>query len=64
MPNRPSKRSLLILLALCFLYPAQTALAESNSEETRRVVLALFDAFNQHDADALLELYSENAQTR
>lgn len=51
-------------LALVLLFPCKPSLAEENSDVTRKVILALFDAFNQHDADALTRLYAESASIR
>ncbi|MFB3124057.1 MAG: nuclear transport factor 2 family protein [Woeseiaceae bacterium] len=53
-----------IFLTLVFLCPTKITLAEDKSEETQRVILALFAAFNRHDTEALVELYSEAARIR
>ena len=51
-----------ILLTFSYLSPVEVILAEGNSEETQQVILALFEAFNRHDTEALVELYSEDAR--
>ncbi len=51
-----------IFLALVFLFPAKVTLAEGKSEKTQQIILALFEAFNRHDTEALVELYSEDAR--
>jgi len=51
-----------IFLTLVFLSPANVTLAEGKSEETRQIILALFEAFNHHDTEALVALYSEDAR--
>lgn len=51
-----------VFLTLVLLFPAKVTLAESNSEITQQVILALFEAFNRHDIEALVGLYSEDAR--
>ena len=51
-----------ILLSLIFLFPAPVTLAENSSEITRQVIVTLFEAFNRHDIETLVGLYSEDAR--
>lgn len=53
---------MLTFLVIALTSQAGDAFAEDNSEETRQIVLALFEAFNRHDVEALVKLYSENAR--
>jgi len=53
---------ILVLPALALISPVGTLVAGDNSEATRQVILALFEAFNRHDTEALVELYSEDAR--
>ena len=54
--------SMILFLALSLLSWANTTNAEFQSAETKKVILALFEAFNRHDTAALVELYAEDAQ--
>lgn len=58
----PKNFLIIIGLALLLLVPVKTALAEGDSEETRQIVLALFEAFNRHDLEAIVALYSPEAK--
>jgi len=64
MPVKISRNMTLPIIALFLLSPLSTVMADDSGETTRQVVLALFEAFNRHDADALVALYSEDAVTR
>jgi ketosteroid isomerase-like protein len=58
----PKNFSIIMLLALLLLVPVKAVLAEGDSEETRQIVLALFEAFNRHDTEALVALYTEDTK--
>ncbi len=64
MNTSPKRFSMLVFLTLVFLAPINVISAEGNSENTRQVILSLFEAFNRHDTNALVELYSEDARIR
>ena len=64
MKTKVKTISALIAMALFTLPPDKNVFAGSNSEETRAVILALFEAFNDHDVEALVALYSPDAVTR
>ena len=49
------------LSAILLTYPGKSMLADGNGEDTRRVILAMFTAFNKHDIDAIVDLYSVDA---
>jgi len=53
---------ILTFLVIASMFQADNASAEDNSEETRQIVVALFEAFNQHDVEALVELYSQDSR--
>ena len=64
MNTSPKRFSMLVFLTLVFLAPINVISAEGNSENTRQVILSLFEAFNRHDTNALVELYSEDTRIR
>ncbi len=64
MNTRLRNFSKFMFLTFVFLFPAKVTLAEGKSEETQQVILALFEAFNRHDTEALVDLYSEDARIR
>lgn len=62
--KRISIISLIIITSLSVVtVAAQKKVKEktSESEKTRQVIEAMFAAFNRHDAEAMAELYSEDA---
>lgn len=62
MNTRPKTIFMFIFLTFAFLSPGRVILADGNADETRQIILALFEAFNRHDTDALAGLYSEDAR--
>ena len=52
------KKLVLAILMFGFFAPA----AHAGSDETRQIVLALFEAFNRHDVEALVEAYAEDVK--
>lgn len=63
MSSKLKYAPILIYLTIAVLFPVHNGLAQGSSDETRAVILALFEAFNRHDTEALVALYSENART-
>ncbi len=53
---------IITLLIIASMFQAYNVSAEDSSEETRQIVVALFEAFNQHDVEALVELYSQDTK--
>ena len=53
---------ILTLLIIALMFQAHNASAEDNSEETRQIIVALFEAFNRHDVEALVALYSQDTK--
>ena len=60
MNTRLKKLFIFLFLVIALTFQAHNVSAQNNSEETRQIVVALFEAFNRHDVEALLELYSED----
>lgn len=54
----------LALLIAATLIPAKALHADGVGEQTRDIIVALFEAFNRHDVEALVALYAEDAQLR
>lgn len=54
--------AIFVFLALTLTYPTKTLLADGNEDTTRQVILAMFAAFNEHDIEAIVDLYSDDAQ--
>ena len=53
---------IITLLIIASMFQAYNVSAEDNSEETRQIVVALFEAFNRHDVEALVALYSKDTK--
>lgn len=62
MNTRKNRFLILVLPALALLFPVIPTHADDDSAATRQVIVSLFEAFNRHDTEALVALYSEDAQ--
>ncbi len=58
MKVRLKKISILTFLVIASMFQSHIVSAKDDSDETRQIVVALFTAFNRHDVEALVELYS------
>jgi ketosteroid isomerase-like protein len=56
---RKTRPFIILFLVLCF--PLDFLQADEQSMETEQVIRSLFEAFNRHDTDALVTLYSTEA---
>jgi ketosteroid isomerase-like protein len=54
--------SISLFLSIIVLSSADAIHAEDNSMDTRQVILALFEAFNRHDTESMVALYSKDAE--
>ncbi len=62
MNARLKQFPILTFFIIVLMFQAHNASANDNSEETRQIVVALFEAFNRHDVEALVALYSEDTK--
>ena len=62
MNTRRNRFLILVLPALALLFPVISTHADDDGAATRQVIVSLFEAFNRHDTEALVALYSEDAQ--
>ena len=53
-----------LFLALPWQFPSGNASASEDSEATRATIEALFEAFNRHDVESLVDLYAEDTRLR
>jgi len=56
------KKVLSVLIFAAALFGVPNAYADEDGAKTREVILAFFDAFNQHDVDAMIALYHPEAK--
>ncbi len=52
---------IIIAIALSCLIPMPTAFADESGDTTRKIIEQLFESFNRHDTNALVDLYADDA---
>ena len=53
---------IIVVIALSCLIPMPTAFADESDDTTRKIIEQLFESFNRHDTDAVVDLYTDGAE--